>query len=128
MVREAVEAVALALVVFLFLQVSVSNFKVDGSSMEPTVEDGQYLLINKLVYFQIDTGRLARVIPFWSEEEPESHFAVHPPERGEVIVFRFPRDPEKDFVKPSRGAPREKRWRCGTGWCTSTACSWRNRT
>ena len=107
-VREAVEAVALALVVFLFLQISVSNFKVDGSSMEPTVEHGQYLLINKLVYFQLDTGRLARVIPFWNEEEPESHFAVHPPERGEVIVFRFPRDPEKDFVKRVVGLPGEE--------------------
>ena len=106
--REAVEAVALALVVFLLLQISVSNFKVDGSSMEPTVEHGQYLLINQLVYFQIDTGRLARVIPFWSEEEPESYFAVHPPERGEVIVFRFPGDPEKDFVKRVVGLPGEE--------------------
>ena len=107
-VREAVEAVALALVVFLFLQISVSNFKVDGSSMQPTVEHGQYLLINKLVYFQVDTGRLARVIPFWSEEEPEGHFAIHPPNRGEVIVFRFPRDPEKDFVKRVLGLPGEE--------------------
>lgn len=107
-VRETVEAVALALLVFLFLQVSVSNFKVDGSSMQPTVEDGQYLLVNKLVYFKIDTGRIARIIPFWNVEEPEGHFAIHPPERAEVIVFQFPGDPRKDFVKRVVGLPGEE--------------------
>lgn len=103
--REIVEAIVLAVVVFILIQVSVRNFKVDGSSMHPTLEGGQYLLVNKLVYFQVDTLRLSRIIPFWKADRPSEHFAVHPPKQGEIIVFRFPRDPSKDFVKRVIGLP-----------------------
>ena len=106
--RELTEAVVLALIVFLLIQGSIRNFRVDGSSMFPTLEGGQYLLVNKLVYFQIDTGRISRMIPFWNVEEPKAHFAIHPPARGEVIVFRFPGDPSKDFVKRVIGLPGEE--------------------
>ena len=104
-VRELLEAVVLALIVFMVIQTSVRNFKVDGSSMNPTLEGGQYLMVNKLVYFQLDMVRLSRIIPFWKEERPDSRFAVHPPQRGEVIVFHFPRDTRKDFVKRVIGLP-----------------------
>ena len=106
-VREIVEAVVLALIVFLLIQGSVRNFKVDGSSMHPTLEGGQYLLVNKLVYFKLDTARLSRIIPFWHVDQSSAHFAIHPPKRGEVIVFRFPKDPSKDFVKRVIGLPGE---------------------
>ena len=106
--RELLEAVILALIVFLLVQTSIRNFKVDGSSMHPTLEGGQYLLVNKLVYFRIDTKRLSRIIPFWDVERPSRHFAFHPPRRGEVIVFRFPVDPKKDFVKRVVGLPGEE--------------------
>ena len=106
--REISEALILALIVFLVIQGSVRNFKVDGSSMVPNLESGQFLLVNKLVYFQLDTSRLAKVIPFWDEESPSTHFAIHPPRRGEVIVFRFPKDPSKDFVKRVIGLPGEE--------------------
>ena len=105
--REVIEAVVLALIVFLLIQGSVRNFRVDGSSMRPTLEGGQYLLVNKMVYFQLDTGRLSRIIPFWKTDKPTGHFAIHPPNRGDVIVFRFPRDPSKDFVKRVIGLPGE---------------------
>ena len=104
-VRELLEAVVLALIVFMVIQTSVRNFKVDGSSMNPTLEGGQYLMVNKLVYFQLDMVRLSRIVPFWKEEGPDSRFAVHPPQRGEVIVFHFPRDTRKDFVKRVIGLP-----------------------
>lgn len=107
-VREIAEALFLALIVFMVIQVSVRNFRVDGSSMVPTLESGQYLLVNKMVYFKYDTGRLSRVIPFWKQDSPSSHFAIHGPKRGEVIVFRFPRDPSKDFVKRVIGLPGEE--------------------
>ena len=99
------EAVLLALVVFLFIQTSVQNFRVEGSSMHPTLEGGQYLLVNKLVYLKIDQDRLSRIVPFWNVERHEQHFAVHPPKQGDVIVFRFPRDPSRDFVKRVIGLP-----------------------
>ena len=76
--------------------------------MSPTLEGGQYLLVNKLVYFRLDMERLSRIVPFWKVDKPSGHFAIHPPERGEVIVFHFPRDPGKDFVKRVIGLPGEK--------------------
>lgn len=106
--RELVEAVVLALFVFLVIQTSVRNFKVDGSSMQPTLEGGHYLMVNKLVYFQLDVERLSRIVPFWKVDKSSARFAVRPPKRGEVIVFHFPRDTSKDFVKRVIGLPGEQ--------------------
>ena len=64
--REIIEAVTLAAVVFLLLQTTVRNFKVDGSSMDPTLANGQYLLVNRLVYLNLDMVRFSRIIPFWA--------------------------------------------------------------
>ena len=108
--REIIEAVVLALIVFLIIQTGVRNFKVEGASMQPTLEGGQYLLVNKLVYFRLDMARLSRVIPFWRVEqsgEAGERFALRPPQRGEVIVFHYPRDTTKDFVKRVIGLPGE---------------------
>ncbi len=109
--REFLEAVLLALVVFLFIQTSVQNFQVEGPSMRPTLEDGQFLLVNKVVYFKIDQERLSRIIPFWRVNHTRESFAVHPPKRGEVIVFLFPdsnpKNRKRDFVKRVVGLPGE---------------------
>ncbi len=102
------EAVILAMIVFLLIHTSIRNFKVEGSSMNPTLESGQHLIVNKLVYSQLDMYRLSRIIPFWQAETPESRYAIHAPRRGEVIVFHFPRDPSKDFVKRVIGLPGEE--------------------
>jgi len=106
--REFLEAVLLALVVFLVIQTSVQNFKVDGPSMNPTLEHGQFLLVNKVVYFKIDQERLSRILPFWRVHDDRESFAVHPPERGEVIVFHYPVDPKRDFVKRVIGVPGDR--------------------
>ena len=106
--RELLEAVILAIIVFLLIHTSIRNFKVEGSSMNPTLESGQHLIVNKLVYSQLDMDRLSRIIPFWQAETPDTRYAIHPPERGEVIVFHFPRDPSKDFVKRVIGLPGEE--------------------
>lgn len=109
--REIIEAVVLAAVVFMLLQVTVRNFKVDGSSMDPTLEDGQYLLVNRLVYLRVELDRLAKIVPFWKAGEGSSRHAIHAPKRGEVIVFEFPdsnpNNPRKDFVKRVVGLPEE---------------------
>lgn len=106
--RELLEAVILATIVFLLIHTSIRNFKVEGSSMNPTLESGQHLIVNKLVYSQLDMDRLSRIIPFWQAETPDTRYAIHPPRRGEVIVFHFPRDPSKDFVKRVIGLPGEE--------------------
>jgi signal peptidase I len=109
--REVIEAVLLAVVVFMLLQTTVRNFKVDGSSMDPTLENGQYLLVNRLVYLRIEMDRFSNIVPFWQAEEDSVRYAIHPPERGEVIVFEFPdsnpSNSKKDFVKRVIGLPGE---------------------
>ena len=109
--REIIEALVLAAVVFMLLQTTVRNFRVDGSSMDPTLEDGQYLLVNRLVYLRVEMDRLAKIVPFWQAREGTSRHAIHAPERGEIIVFEFPdgnpNNPRKDFVKRVIGLPGE---------------------
>ena len=105
--RELLEAIILALIVFMVIQGSVRNFRVEGSSMHPTLVDDEYLLVNKLVYFNVDTYRLSRLIPFWKVDKSADRFAARGPERGEVIVFKYPRDESKDFVKRVIGLPGE---------------------
>ena len=105
--REILEAVMLALIVLVLLQGTVRNFKVEGSSMHPTLEGGQYLVVDQVSYFKLDVERLARILPFWSAGRVEPKFAFDPPNRGEIIVFRYPQDPTKDFVKRVVGLPGE---------------------
>jgi len=105
LIRELIETVLLALLIFLVLQFSVQNFRVEGSSMQPTLTEGQYLLVNKIVYLRISRESLANLLPWVDGDENESLFAFHQPERGAVIVFHFPRDPARDFVKRVIGVP-----------------------
>ncbi len=96
--REILETVLLTAVVFLLVHSMVQNFKVEGSSMEPTLHTDQYLLVNKAAYLKIDAD-LLRFIPGL---KPPVSFDLQPfgdPKPGDVIVFRFPRDPQKDFIK-----------------------------
>jgi signal peptidase I len=73
--REVIETIILTLVIFFFIQLVVRNFRVVGSSMEPTLHDTQHLLVDKLSY------------------------RLHPPERGDIVVFHFPQDPSRDYIK-----------------------------
>ena len=68
-VRELIEAVLLALLVFFVIQVSVQNFRVEGHSMQPTLVGDEFLMVSKLPYATVDMQRLARLIPFWDVEE-----------------------------------------------------------
>jgi len=52
--REILETVLLTAVVFLLVHSLVQNFKVEGSSMEPTLHTGQYLLVNKAAYLKLE--------------------------------------------------------------------------
>ena len=106
--REIAEAVLIALVVLVVLQTTVRNFKVEGSSMAPTLAGGQYLVVDQASFFKFDKERLSRAVPFWKTPEAGPEFVFDPPARGEVIVFNYPRDPRKDFVKRVVGLPGER--------------------
>ena len=107
--RELLEAVILALVVFFVIQISVQNFRVQGHSMQPTLDGDEYLMVNKLPYFRLDLQRLSRLVPFWHVDESKEKYLPfsHPPGRGDVIVFHAPHQ-EKDFVKRVVGLPGER--------------------
>jgi signal peptidase I len=105
--REILEAALLALVVLIVLQITVRNFKVEGSSMAPTLESGQFLVVDQASFLMFDRERLSRAVPFWKVAESPPEFAFDPPERGEIIVFEYPKDDTKDFVKRVLGLPGE---------------------
>ena len=110
--REILDAVGLSLVVFILIQTSMQNFKVEGASMSPTLDSGQYLIVNKLAYVNVDLVRLSKLIPIWRVKELKDNHNVRSPIRGEIIVFRFP-DPnpnnrKRDFVKRVIGVPGDK--------------------
>ncbi|MBI2867317.1 MAG: signal peptidase I [Chloroflexi bacterium] len=103
--REVLQTILLALLIFFLVQLSLQNFKVEGSSMNPTVQSEERLLVNKLVYLRFDRERLAKYVPFISAEGTSETYPFHAPRRGEIIVFRFPLNPERNFIKRVIGLP-----------------------
>ena len=107
-VREIVETVLLALLVFLAVRASFQNFKVEGNSMFPTLDDGEFLIVNKLVYSEVDIEKLGRFIPFLEPGENPKRWVFHGPERGDIIVLQDPRDPGVDLIKRVIGLPGDR--------------------
>ena len=92
--REYAEAIVVALVLALLIRTFVVQaFKIPSGSMEPTLEIGDHILVNKFIY--------GIKIPFTHL----SFGAWTQPKRGEVIVFIYPLEPEKDFIKRVIGVP-----------------------
>jgi signal peptidase I len=104
--RELVETVILALLIFFAVRAVVQNFRVEGASMEPTMHNDQYLLVNKALYYRLDFGRLNEILPFLpgDEDDGQSHL-FRAPRRGDIVVFRYPLDPSRDFIKRVIGVP-----------------------
>ena len=106
LLRESFETIILALLVFMVLHLSIQNYKVEGPSMEPTLNQNEYLIVNKLVYLRFDPAEVFDALPFYDGEVDETdRYIFHPPVRGEVVVFRSPRDQNRDFVKRVIGLP-----------------------
>jgi signal peptidase I len=91
-VVETVEVLALALLMFLFVRSIGQNFVVDGGSMEPTFQNGEMLIVNKLVYRSFDISWLP-----WSDDDDWRPFGE--PQPGDVVVFQFPQNTSRDFIK-----------------------------
>ena len=80
--RDLLETVGGAVVLALFIMTFIARaFTVDGPSMLPTLQSGEKLLIDKVTY------------------------RFRPPQRGEVVVFRYPANPKEHFIKRVIGIP-----------------------
>jgi signal peptidase I len=102
---ELIQTLILAGLIFFAVRAMAQNFRVEGSSMEPGLHNGQYLLVNKAIYFKISLERLSRYVPFVDAGDQPERFLFRGPQRGDVVVFRFPRDPTRDFIKRIIGVP-----------------------
>jgi signal peptidase I len=105
--REVVETLLLALLVFLAVRASFQNFKVDGNSMYPTLENGEFLIVNKLVYSEVDVEKLSRFLPFLDPGDTPKRFVFHGPQRGDIVVLHDPRQPGVDLIKRVVALPGE---------------------
>jgi signal peptidase I len=95
--KEWIEPFLIAAVIALILrQFVVEAFKIPSGSMIPTLDIGDHLLVNKFIY--------GPRIPFTDVRI----FMGKEPKRGEIIVFKFPKDESKDFIKRVIGLPGDK--------------------
>lgn len=87
---KLIRDIFLIIVVFILFGVFfVQPVVVEGTSMLPQLHDGERLLVNKLVYYKIQSVRWGHL------------------ERGDIVVFWFPNDPDKSYVKRVIGLPGE---------------------
>ncbi len=103
-IRELAETLLLAVLIFLAVRASMQNFRVEGGSMEPSLDNGEYLIVNKLAYAEIDLD-IFDWVPFFDAGDDPVHHLWDTPSRGDVIVFRSPTNPERDFIKRIIGVP-----------------------
>ena len=95
--KEWVEPFLIAAVVALFIrQFVVEAFKIPSGSMIPTLDIGDHLLVNKFIY--------GPRIPFTDTRI----FTWKEPQRGEIIVFKYPENESKNFIKRVVGVPGDK--------------------
>ncbi len=95
--KEWIEPFLIAAVVALFIrQFVVEAFKIPSGSMIPTLAIGDHLLVNKFVY--------GPRIPFTDMRL----FSWKEPKRGDVIVFKYPENEDKNFIKRIIGVPGDK--------------------
>lgn len=80
---DILETIVLAVILYFGINAVSARVRVDGFSMNPTLQNGEYILVNRLAY---KTGQ---------------------PERGDIIVFSYPADEGQDLIKRVIGLPGE---------------------
>jgi signal peptidase I len=81
---DVLETLVLSVVLFVGINMVSARIRVDGASMEPTLLSGEYVVVSRLSY------RLGS------------------PQRGDIIVFHFPRNPEEEYIKRVIGLPGDE--------------------
>jgi signal peptidase I len=94
--REYFESICIAVILALFVRTFVVQaFKIPTGSMENNLLIGDHLLVNKFVFAPTVSAVERRLLP------------IDPIRRGDIVVFKFPEDPERDFIKRVIGLPGE---------------------
>ena len=94
--REYFESIVIAVILALFIRTFVVQaFKIPTGSMEENLLIGDHLLVNKFVFGPVATGVERTLLPLQDVD------------RGDIIVFKYPEDPERDFIKRVIGLPGE---------------------
>src|SRR5215213_7100467 len=95
-VREYFESIVIAVILALFVRTwVVQAFKIPTGSMENNLLIGDHLLVNKFVFGPEPTAFERAVLP------------VRELRRGDIVVFKYPDEPERDFIKRVIGLPGE---------------------
>ncbi|MBP7017793.1 MAG: signal peptidase I [Deltaproteobacteria bacterium] len=96
-VKEYVESIIIAILIALFIRTFIiCAYKIPSRSMVPTLLVGDHILVNKFIY-GVKIPLLRRTI-----------IPVSEPKRGEVVVFIYPNDRSKDFIKRVIGVAGDK--------------------
>ena len=86
--RENIEAILVAIVLALFIRTFIIQaFKIPSGSMKQTLQIGDHILVNKFIYGIKLPFLMTTIVP------------IKNPKRDDIIVFKFPEDPDKDFIK-----------------------------
>src|SRR5881398_2698313 len=92
--REYYEALLIAVIFVNFARIFVFQaFKIPTGSMEDNLKIGDHIIVNKFIYGPNGNGSLSRTFP------------IREVRRGDIIVFRYPLQPDTDFVKRVIGLP-----------------------
>src|ERR671911_1330027 len=92
--REYFESIVVAVILALFVRTFVFQaFKIPTGSMKPNLLVGDHLIVNKFIFAPTATAFERMLLP------------MRPIARGDIIVFKFPKEPERDFIKRVIGLP-----------------------
>jgi len=95
-VREYFESIVIAVILALFIRTFVFQaFKIPTGSMENNLLIGDHLLVNKFVFGPTESSIERALLP------------MRPIRRGDVVVFKYPEEPDRDFIKRVIGLPGE---------------------
>jgi len=95
-VREYFESIVVAVILALFVRTFVFQaFKIPTGSMKPNLLVGDHLLVNKFIFAPTASALERALLP------------MRPIRRGDIMVFKFPEEPERDFIKRTIALPGE---------------------
>jgi signal peptidase I len=96
-VREYYEALLIAIIFVNFVRIfAFQAFKIPTGSMEDNLKVGDHIIVNKFIFGASSSPLVAKLFP------------LRPIRRGDIIVFRYPENPETDYVKRVVGLPGER--------------------